>query len=291
MRPRLLRCKVTNASVDWITCTSATKSAREALWSIGERLLHRRQDEGEDPTTWKANGYTGWTDGGVCLGNRPDGCILRLSSHEAAHKWRECFAASENCSRLDLAVDCQVDRPVLRLSRQIYHDAGHVAPLRGRKPKRHLIVSGDGGSTVYIGARVSETFGRVYDKGVEQKVCAPGLWWRWELELKGKTAWHHAGLLSSTDDHKVLLMAKVNHWFRARTTHCYTSTVSELCIQNARQATTTSRRLQWLAHDVRPTVQALVERVGLDRVLFALGLPPQSAVSRSLTSTSDSECA
>lgn len=291
MKLRLLRCKVTNASVDWITCTAATKSAREELWSVGERLLQRRQGEGEDTTAWHANGYSGWSDGSVCLGARPDGCILRLSGQEASHKWRECFAASENCSRLDLAVDCQVDRPVLRLSRQIYHDAGHVAPLRGRKPKRHLIVSGDGGSTVYIGARVSESFGRVYDKGIEQKVCPAGLWWRWELELKGKTAWHHAGLLRSTDDHRVLLMAKVAHWFRARTTHSYTSTVSELCIQNAREATTTSRRLRWLAHDVRPTVQALVERVGLNRVLFALGLPSQSAVDPAVPSTIDKECA
>jgi DNA relaxase NicK len=167
---------------------------------------------------------------------------------------------------------------VLRLSRQIYHDAGHVAPVSGRKPKRHLIVSGDGGSTVYIGARASESFGRVYDKGVEQKVAPAGTWWRWELELKGKAAYDHAELLAAVDDHRVLLMAKVAHWFRARTTHAYTSSVTELCIQKSRDISTVDRRLRWLAHDVRPTVQALVERVGLARVLFALGLSAQSVV-------------
>jgi DNA relaxase NicK len=184
-----------------------------------------------------------------------------------------------------------LDTPMLRLSRQIYHDAGHVAPLSGRKPKRHLIVSGDGGSTVYIGARASESFGRVYDKGVEQKACQPGLWWRWELELKGKTAYNHAGLLKSTDDHSVMLMAKVASWFRARTMHSYTSTVTELCVQNARDPTTVERRLRWLSHDVRPTVQALVDRVGRQRVLFALGLLPQSAVEPTVPPTITQECA
>lgn len=291
MRLRLLRCKVTNASVDWITCTGATKPSREALWSLGKRLLHRRQGEGQDPTTWHANGYSGWSDGSVSLGARPDGCILRLSGHEASHKWLDCFAASENCSRLDLAVDCELDSPVLRLSRDIYRDAAHVRPLRGRIPKRHLIVSGDGGSTVYIGARVSESFGRVYDKGVEQKACAPGLWWRWELELKGKTAYAHADLLRSVDDHRVLLMAKVAHWFRARTTHAYTSSVTELCVQKSREISTVSRRLRWLARDVRPTVAKLLDEVGYDRVAFALGLPPQGAVESPVVKQSSLECA
>ena len=291
MQLRLLRCKVTNASVDWITCTAATKSAQERLWDVGERLLHRRQGEGEDATAWHANGYSGWTDGSVSIGTRKDGCILRLSSYEAAHKWREAFSASENCSRLDLAVDCECDRPVLRLSRQIYHDAGHVRPPSGRKPKRHLIVSGDGGSTVYIGARASESFGRVYDKGVEQKVAQAGTWWRWELELKGRSAHAHGALLRSVDDHKVLLMATVASWFRSRTMHSYTSTVLAPSILLSRDPPSTERRLSWLAHDVRPTVQALVERVGLDRVLFALGLPPQSAVNPAVPSTISQECA
>lgn len=278
MKLRLLKCKVTNASVDWITCTASTKDAQQALWAVGNRLLHRSQSKGEDTSRWHANGYSGWTDGSVSMGVRADGCILRVSGQQAGDEWRECFAASENTSRLDLAVDCKLDLPVTALSRQIYRDAGHVRPLSGRKPKRHLIVSGDGGSTVYIGARASESFGRVYDKGVEQKALPAGCWWRWELELKGKTAYAQASSLSSVDDHRVLLMAMVAHWFRARTTHAYTSSVTELCIQNAREPSTIDRRLRWLAHDVRPTVQALVERVGIDRVLFALGLPPQSAV-------------
>jgi len=291
MKLRLLKCKVTNASVDWITCTASTKSSREGLWSVGQRLLHRRKAEGEHATAWHAHGYSGWSDGSVTLGNRRDGCILRLGGQEAGNEWVECLAASENCTRLDLAVDCKLETPVLRLSRDIYRDAGHVPPLRGRKPKRHLIVSGDGGSTVYIGARASESFGRVYDKGIEQKVSQAGLWWRWELELKGETAYNEALRLKAVDDHRVLLMAKVAHWFRTRTMHSYTSTDIHSCLQNSRTPTSSDRQLRWLAQGVRPTVLSLIERVGRDRVLFALGIPPQSAVSPTVPLTTVQECA
>jgi len=291
MKLRLLKCKVTNASVDWITCTGATRESRERLWQIGNRQLYRSKSEGQDASRWHANGYSGWTDGSVSFGVRADGCILRISGEQAADQWRECFRASENTSRMDLAVDCQLNVPVPALSRQIYRDAGHVVPACGRKPSRSLVVSGDGGSTVYIGARVSESFGRVYDKGIEQKVAPAGSWWRWELELKGKTALAQAELLSSSDDHRVLLMSTVNHWFRARTTHAYTTTDVCHSILLSRKRTTNDRRLHWLAHDVRPTVRRLLDEVGYDRVAFALGLPPQSAVDSPVIHNSSKECA
>jgi DNA relaxase NicK len=275
---RLLKCKVTGASVDWITCTSATKGARERLWYVGNCMLHRAKLEGEDTTTWKANGYSGWACGSVSLGARKDGCILRVSGKQAGDEWLECFRASENCSRLDLAVDCQLNSPVTALSRQIYRDAGHMPSVNGRKPMRSLIVSGDGGSTVYIGSRASEQYGRVYDKGIEQKVCQAGSWWRWEVELKGSHAMARAKQLESTDDRGVLLMALVASWFRARAGHSFTSTEVPLKIFFAVTLPSDDRKLRWLAHDVRPTVEKLVRRVGRERVLFALGLLPQSAV-------------
>jgi DNA relaxase NicK len=287
----ILKCKVTGASVDWITCTAATKNAQERLWDVGQRMLNRAQCEGEDASRWHANGYGGWTNGSVSLGSRPDGCILRVSGQEAAYKWRECFSACENCSRLDLAVDCELDSPVSALSRQVYRDAGHTPPVNGRAPTRSLIVSGDGGSTVYIGARTSESYGRLYDKGRETKTRPAGCWWRWEVEFKGRQSFARAEQLSSTDDHEVLLMATVASWFRARSGHTFTSTSVPLKIFFAVKPNSLERKLQWLAHDVRPTVQRLVEAGQLQRVLFSLGLTPQSAVHPAVPLTLDKECA
>jgi DNA relaxase NicK len=288
---RLLKCKVVNASVDWLTCTSSTRDAQAALWNVGKRMLHRGESEGQDTARWHANGYSGWSNGSVSLGARPDGCILRVSGQQASYQWQECIRAAENCSRLDLAVDCQLDTPVTALSREIYRDAGHVRPKSGRIPKRRLIVSSDGGSTVYIGARASEQFGRVYDKGIESKSLLGGLWWRWEVEYKGKSAWAQAHRLLASDDHSVLAMATVAQWFRARTTHSYTRSSVAFSALLSREPTTIERKLSWLSAAVRPTVQTLVERVGRERVLAALGLLPQSAVEHIVPPTNHKECA
>jgi DNA relaxase NicK len=164
------------------------------------------------------------------------------------------------------------------LSRDVYRDAGHTPSLNGRPPSRSLVVNGNGGSTVYVGARSSEQFGRLYDKGVESKLLSPGKWWRWELELKGDASWNMATQLKRIDEPGAIICATVASWFRQRTSHTYTSSMTSGTLVGSPRLTTIDAKLSWLAQSVRPTVQFLVERVGLDRTLFALGLTPQSAV-------------
>jgi len=279
MALHVLKCKVVSAAIDWITLTSSSKKAQRSLWSVGNRVLNLNEAEGQHPARWHAHGYEGWTNGSCSLGARKDGCILRLSSQQAANHWLDAFRTAENCSRLDLAVDCELDAPVPALSRQIYRDAGHVAPVLGRPPARRLIVSGDGGSTVYIGARASEQFGRCYDKGIESKTRQAGFWWRWEVEYKGAHSFALADALSRTDDHRVAAMSNVAHWWRTRTHHTYSRSDIRFSILLSREVTTIDRQLSWLSSSVRPTVQKLLELVPRERVLSALGIPPQSAVS------------
>lgn len=291
MRQHVHKCNVVNASVDWITCTASTKDAQSALWQVGQRVLNRNESEGEHTSRWHAHGYEGWTNGHVALAGRKDGCILRISGQEASNQWHKAFRAAENCSRLDLAVDCYFDPPMLELSRQIYRDASHVKPVNGRSPTRSLIVSGDGGSTVYIGARASEQYGRVYDKGIEAKMAPAGVWWRWEVEYKGGHSYALGDVLSRTDDHRVAIVSNVAHWFRTRTTHSYTSTDGFSSILLSRDPTSVDRALSWLSRGVRPTVQRLIDVVGRDRVLSALGLHPQSVGAGLEPSTTHKECA
>jgi len=291
MTLQLLKCKVVAADVDWLTCTATTRDGQASLWKVGQRMLHRTECEGEHATRWHANGYEGWTNGPVSLGARADSCILRVSGQQAGYEWRESLAASENCSRIDFAVDCELDDPVTSVSRQIYGNVGHVKPPNGRPPTRRLIVSGDGGSTVYIGSRVSEQFGRVYDKGIESKSRPAGHWWRFEVEYKGAQSYAQGQRLLSVDDHRVLCCATVASWFRARANYSYTSPSIDFSILRSKERSSDERKLSWLSQGVRPTVQYLVERYGRERVLRALGLPSQSAVDPALPSTTNRECA
>lgn len=280
VKTRVHACKVTSAGVDWLTCTGTTPDSRNELWRHGLRLLHACKREGERTPAWHANGYVGRKGPHFAFGARDDSVCLQLSSFQAEDEWRDCIGAAENVTRLDLAVDTYFDPPVPTLSLKVYKDANHRPSQNGRPAKETLYVDTDGGSTLYVGARSSENFGRLYDKGAKEKTQAPGTWWRWEAELKGRVAVAHADTLQRVDDHKVAICLELASWFARRTGHSYSSGHRMLTVVGPRSPTTVDRQLSWLAQGVRPTIASLVERVGRDRVLFALGLLPQSAVNQ-----------
>ena len=266
------------ACIDWITCTATADGLGPQLWAIGERFL--RDDDAVDDRAlpWQMKGYRGWHSSHVRLGSRPSGCLLSLSGQQSSNKWRDAFMAAENCSRLDLAVDVTCDPPMAMLARHIYAKMIH-GPLRnGRPSSSRLIVGSDGGSTAYIGSRQSEFFGRVYDKGIEQKTHSRGQWWRWELEVKGDAAKRVAHTIISSEDEGMAIGSINADWFRSRLGDCYPFS-GKLAVRNREQSSTsTDRKLQWLSRQVRPTVIELLGRLESARILEALGFP-QSAVA------------
>jgi hypothetical protein len=264
--------RVTNVSVDWLTATATSPYSRDLLWSLGHRVLHEGESKGQLTSRWHANGYRGWRSAGVNLGERADTVILRLSGPEAAQNWVEAAAAGENLSRCDVAVDVECDPPVTRLALEVYKDAGHMPSKNGRPPKRSRVFDSDGGQTTYIGARSSETYGRLYDKGRETKTLPSGAWWRWEVEFKGEHAWGVGNLLTRSATRPASMLGLVAGWFRSRSGHAPPQATESVIYNVSPRAPDDDRLLQWLTSGVAPTVRKLIERVGRERVLLALGL-------------------
>lgn len=267
-------CKSPTTRVDWITASAPCETEDNPLWTLGQRALNRLQREGENPSRWHSHGYRGWSSTGVRVGSRPDGVTLQLSGDQARDQWLHCFRAAVNVSRLDLAVDTHFHPPIPALASELYRNAGHVPLRNGRRPKSSLIVNSDGGATVYIGRRVSENYGRVYDKGIEQKTAPVGSWWRWEVELKGETALAVSRALAASPAPASYVGGFVAEWFRSRS-GCRFASLDEPqnCILQ-RSSSSTDAKLRWLSSSVRPTIQRLIELVGRERVLLALGLSP-----------------
>lgn len=279
-------CAVVGASVDWITCTARRENLGGELWDTGVRILTRCESEGESPARWQMKGYRGWATDGCRLGARQDGVLLALSGFESVHHWREAEATAEHCSRLDLAVDVHCDPVVPSLSRDAYRKAAHKRTGKGRPVKRSLVLSGDGGSTLYLGARVSDRFARLYDKGIEQRTAPRGKWWRWELELKGDSATPTARTLAGTPDESSLVQSIVRAHF-LKLAHVALPAPSPAPICNGVAKTISAdRRLLWLSRGVRPTVQALIEEKGALAVLRALSLPTSAVEMAALLTNS-----
>jgi len=260
-----------------LTCTAKRDGSSEALYAVGERILTDNDAVGYQPARWQANGYRGWHSDGIRCGVRHDGTLVSLSGLKCREEWKEALTAAEHCSRLDVAVDVHLDAKVPTLTRDCYESLFHVPPGNGRPAKRSLILNSDGGSTLYIGSRVSDRFARLYDKGIEQRTLAAGKWWRFELELKGARAEQMSAGLLSAIAYRATCVATVAEYFQLRAGLLIPFEPGALICNEGREPTTDARRLHWLSHQVRGTVLELTRSVGLPRVLGALGIP-QSAV-------------
>jgi hypothetical protein len=118
---------------------------------------------------------------------------------------RSIIDVGGSITRLDLAEDAkdvEMDYSDVwsRLERRDY---------TGNAQKTARLQGSDGGTTIYIGARTSERFLRLYDKAI-QSGSTGVLWARLELETKGMVARGLAHLLSSTENWSGAFVQMVN---------------------------------------------------------------------------------
>jgi hypothetical protein len=266
--------------VDWLTLTAKSEEKAATLWNLGRCLCAAGESKGEPSAGWHAHGYRGLSGKHVAFGARPDGVYLRLSGPESLKHWREALTTAENCSRIDLAVDTQFDPPMPSFVHQLYVQSVHRSVHGGRPPLRRLVTDTAGGATCYFGSRSSELFARVYDKGVESGTQPKGRWFRWETEAKDSWARAHSEVLLAAENSSPVVRTQVAAFFRRRSgVELPVSGGAE--INNlGQEVTTDAKLLHWLSVGVRPTVQRLVRLYGSERILNALGLPPNSAVHR-----------
>lgn len=269
---------VTSSHVDWLTVTTKSDDGSEALWQLGNRLCTATEHEGEFPTGWHGHGYRGWHTPGIAFGARADGGYMRLSGAQSAEHWFEALATAENCSRIDLAVDTQLDLPVTSIVDECYGEIPNRARHGGRPPMMRVVKDTRAGQTLYLGARTSTSFGRLYDKGVESKSAAPGLRWRFELEAKQERAQQFAELLKAAACPRSFIQGAVAGFFFDRIGVRLAQIPLASFNKTERDAPTSARLLQWLSIGVRPTVAKLMRVYGRQRVLTALGIPLNSAV-------------
>ena len=198
--------------------------------------------------------------------------MIQLSGRQSADHWKQAVATADNTSRIDVAVDSELKPPVAALAVQLYRQMRRHRTTPGRTAKRTLWTSTDGGATVYVGSRVSENYGRVYDKGQETGTAPAGVWWRWEIELKGETSKSNANAWLLEDAGCNELAAVTCNWFRARLGTAPPSFSTAFVHNVPSNPSTIDRQLRWLSTGVRPTVQRLLHQIPRERILQALGL-------------------
>lgn len=186
-----------SSGVDWITVTAKGGEQAENLFDVGRRLTHEAVTRGNQKHAWSFSGFHGDRVNGVQFGNRDEEVIVRLSSEMAHDYWREVYTHADNVTRLDLQATLKSERPVGVTIRRNFEQAKRLQHGRRRPTTLSVLSTNNGPSTVYFGKRVSDRFGRIYDKGAESKRPEMDQCVRYEVELKGKVASSTTALVSN----------------------------------------------------------------------------------------------
>lgn len=260
-------------SIDWLTATTNKEDIGHTWMKRYDQLqkLNRTHELEIGHKKWQQLGYRGYSTVGMRVGfSEKAGWIVILSGSVANQLWR-LFVPKAKITRVDLAVTVKLGVAMEDVSRAYYRHLGGNGQL---VPKRALIQNSDGGQTFYLGSRKSQSFGRVYDKGREQKSSPAGFKWRYEVEYKkpkSQAMAHSLEAVSEKDQGAIL--RTVYEWFDYRgVTPLFRSNGVGLQADVEARVTTVDKKIAWLRSQVRPTVQYLLSCGRREDTVDALGL-------------------
>lgn len=271
--------KILDSAVDWVTVTAKRGATADSLIALGDGLLHESITQGNRLLLFKSMGYHGRKAGGVSVGRRHDGGILTLSSGAAALSAAPLLGGAYNVTRLDLQVTCLDESQNASRGEIAYHLMQDRRKTSGRPVSASIRLNSDGGQTLYLGKPKSDRLGRLYDKGIEQKLAEAGACWRYEVQHRRRYAQAAARVVHQSEAPHDCIAALVTDYFSHRgvVVPDIKASPSKHTLQYendyfSKRDTDDGRSLRWLHTFVASTVKRLIDSGKREDVLRALGL-------------------
>jgi hypothetical protein len=250
---------VVDCGIDWVTVTATNKTSTLKLLEYGRKAIRSEREQGNEKRDFWFKGYEGWKCGSVSVGARADGGIFIASGGLAREHWRGAFEAGTNCSRIDYQVTARVPGNTQEHIMKCYNLALAKTKKLKRGPTVDIHHSSRGSSTCYLGSRSSEKFGRIYDKGAESSLDVMQGCVRYELELKGDTAFAQIKQLATSRVVQDAIAGKVQKFIRDRLGVSSFARVNVETLVCPPRACDQLRSLEWIQVSVSPTIKRLIE--------------------------------
>lgn len=264
---------VWEGTIDWITATAREPRQVSALVCLGESLVDLQVSADYKRKPWSRWGFTGESSRCVSFGRRGDESVLVLSSYLADCNFPIVLGRADHISRLDLAVTVRTVPHQEGVARKHYADFVKAGAGGRKGAVASLIQSTDGGSTTYLGRRISDKWLRIYDKWRESKDDAYKGCWRYELETKNAVAMGLARQLADGPTRPGRIAATVyQHCFTRGTQPIYSPNAEPVYLFSPRPSTDLERQCEWLATNVAGTAQIVASAIGPDKLLTILGV-------------------
>jgi hypothetical protein len=175
---------ILSAGVDWLTCSKSGFALGSEFGRLGDELVRGAKEAGTRTRLAILHGYAGLRGDNFFFGHHGGDALVTLSGPHNPALICDFIQASDNVSRLDLQITVEHTPPEPDLGRINFLQLVEHDTRPGVKPVVTTMYDTKGGHTNAVGARISDSYGRNYDKGVEGKLCEPGRLWRYEIEFK-----------------------------------------------------------------------------------------------------------
>jgi DNA relaxase NicK len=221
-------------------------------------------------------GYNGMSAGAVFVGSRFDGMFLRISGATADTHLMQYLDAPGRCTRIDFQVTLRYGdawRLMLNGCRSWATIANERLPLPRRRKVRE-VNDDDQGHTVYVGARSSTAFGRIYHKWAKDKDRYEPGDLRFEVELHKGFARDAIEKMNNWEGNGYHWMgAFLWDWWKERGINIPFITYDRVSSRwtDVLDDTPLSQKLNWLQTQVAPTARLLADQghtAEVFRVLF-----------------------
>jgi hypothetical protein len=265
-------------SVDWLTMTVRDLDARAAVYTMAKEMWHTLSEEGQRVRNWNWRGYLGSASPLLSWGTRSDDDIVIIKGDLAGYCWQEFAPYASNVSRIDLAVTCSGFPEPIRAARDAWLALQRQAATHTMGRNYSYVVGLNGGETLYVNRRISQEFGRLYDKSYQASSGPEGTIWRYEVELKKPVAKQMAEKLLAQTDLALAISGYVRDWFRSRQVEpLFDAKLSRIKLEREAKITSSEITLAWLQKTVRPSIIRLLADGKLSELLTALGLSSEVA--------------
>lgn len=266
------------SGIDWVSMSLPRDALMNQEW-VEKCLRHLDTVVADgyklDYRSW--NGYQGVGAGGCFVGERQDGHYAQFSGVYADSGWDTIYRYDAHFSRIDIQTTVKYKVMPKRVAKEAYRDAiaeNETIPS-GRRRKIYIIVGSDGGDTCYVGSTSSDERGRIYNKEVQSEDILYSRTWRWEVVLKNDKATSIASSIPKRGAARPKFCSDFTaHWWEKRGVSVpwiFDDKAVPVCpIRTVH--TDIERKQNWLAHQVRPTVEYLLTVCDRDAILSLLGL-------------------
>jgi len=272
------RASIWDCHVDYLTATSRGSIPYGLAASLNavSASIAARWSPLEEPRPMNLLGYAGRGVSVIFKGARADGEMIRVSGPAAHEAARHIPSSTFSCSRIDLAVDVWVGFDPDVLIRAAFEKAieWRDASARGFRRKVRIVDTAGDGNTLYVGARTSQVFFRMYNKGKESEEPRYDNCVRFEVQYNGmaarevhigcEKAQYNVSALCQTilkTMGKVGLDVVVGYQDRDAIGWSVTPPTPD-----------ETKQIQWLREQVSPTAKRVAAKYGLNTLLSILGV-------------------